>query len=118
MGAPSEPSLQELAAKFADSDEETLDTNETDPVVAKPGHANEQVASGDAGDPSQAKASLTGDGLEQFGDSEDDEDEEEDWDSEDEELASAMEWADLRDGEEVAAAWQSKTELITTVISA
>ena len=90
--------LQELAARYDDSDSEVEAPQQrpaaqgaaqqppaTPPAAAPPGAG----ARGDG-----AAAGPSGSGSEEW----DEEEEEEDWDSEDEELASALEWADLREG--------------------
>ena len=98
MATAIEPTLQELQQKFADSDEEVerpggVDTAPPvphDDGTAPPASRWEQVVS----DPHYYDNEL----REQNGADDDEEEDEEEWNSEDEELASAMEWADLRDG--------------------
>ena len=98
--------LQELAARYGDSDSEgevpqrgpsaqeaqggTQQPPATPPAAAPPAGAGAQDDS--------AAAQGSGSGSEEW-----DEDDE-DWDSEDEELASALEWADLREGAGCSAA--------------
>jgi RIO kinase 1 len=86
MAAAAEPTLQELANKFGDSEDEMeVSRNGDGSKIPRDAVATDSTAARPGG---QAQE-------EQWGDEEDyDEDE---WDSEDEELASAMEWADLRD---------------------
>jgi RIO kinase 1 len=86
MAATAEPTLQELANKFGDSEDEM--------EVSKNG-GDSAIPRDAVGPDSTAAAPDQLEEEEQWGD--EDDDEEDEWDSEDEELASAMEWADLRD---------------------
>ena len=99
MPAEVEPTLGELAAKFADSDDD-LDTSVEAEGVAPHGAqdaspAPPPAAAAAEGCPGPAEEDEGG-----YGEGGDDEEDEEEWDSDDDdELASALEWADLRDGE-------------------
>jgi hypothetical protein len=98
MAATAEPTLQELANKFGDSEDE-MDVSRNESEAQGAGDAVDSDSLAARPDQPQV-AALEFEG-EQWGDEEDAEEEEEDWDSEDEELASAMEWADLRDGKPI-----------------
>lgn len=86
-----EPTLQQLADKFADSDDD-IDAQHkysVEPFIDANNTARHTDPSSHADNP--LPRSYNND---DFYDDEDDDDE---WNSEDEELASALEWADLRD---------------------
>ena len=99
--ASEEQTLQELEARYGDSDSEGEEPQQrpagqsaqggpqqapaTPPAAAPPAGAGAQADGA-------AAAAGSGSGSEEW------DEEDEDWDSEDEELASALEWADLREG--------------------
>lgn len=83
-----EPTLQDLAAKFADSDDDVAEIREGNGAqsaeIPKPSAAQVNQESGPQAD---------------YDDDDEWNDDGDDWDSNDEaELASALEWADLREG--------------------
>jgi len=92
MAATAEQTLQELANKFKDSDDE-MEVSQIARGAQVAGDATGADSMAARPDNGQAAALLEEE--EQWGAEEDEEDE--DWDSEDEEAASAMEWADLCD---------------------
>lgn len=104
-----EPSLQELEAKFAsDSEEEELAVLPAKAAAAAAEPSGAPAASAAAAAPGADAAAATPapDGS---GESESDAfDEEEYWDSEDEEeggLATALDWADMSEGERAFCRW-------------
>jgi RIO kinase 1 len=109
MAATAEQTLQELANKFGDSEDE-MEVSQNVGGAQVAGDAAGVDSTAARPDQGQAAAALLEE-EEQWGDEEDEE--EEDWDSEDEELASAMEWADLRD--EMTARGASSTGAFTGI---
>jgi len=89
MNNQGEPTLQELAARYEDSEEEVA---EPENPHYRPTEGEQSLLAANGKDVGGAGAQLAPQGAWEVDEDEDD------WDSEDEELASAMEWADLRDG--------------------
>lgn len=110
MAAAAEVTLQELANKFADSEDE-MDVSKTGDKVQVAGDA--VGADSTAAHPGQTQTAALNEEEEQW---EDEEDEEDEWDSEDEELASAMEWADLRDGKKNLLKYFKTTVSLTIIL--
>jgi hypothetical protein len=99
-----EPALRELAAKFADSDED-IESIQEHPLAtvalqsAEKGLGFPLPQAHDSTHPDEPNVKHTHAANDAEGDEEAGFEEfEDDWDSEEEELASALEWADLRDG--------------------
>lgn len=101
-----EAPLAELAARYDDDSEEEAVTkaSQSQPQgVVAPTAPLADAAAASGGAPADAAAALIAaatagqDEDEEWGE---DEEEDGDWDSGDEDLASAMEWADLREGED------------------
>ena len=93
MAAAVEPTLQELATKFCDSEDEVdvPSANETAENELPDARSLPDSAATETEATAAAAANEEYEEEEDYGD-------EDGWDSDDEELASAMEWADLRDG--------------------
>lgn len=92
--------LQELAARYDDSDSEGEAAHPRPAAQSAQGGPQQQPPTPPPAAP-PAGAGAPADGAAAGGSgsgSEDWDEEDEDWDSEDEELASALEWADLREG--------------------
>lgn len=92
MQLKSEVPLEHLAARYSDDDEEQQPA-----AGEQPGSAAARPQ-GAATPPPPAPATRVAEQLSGDGSEDEDSWEDDDWDSESEELASALEWADLREG--------------------